>query len=143
MTVRSILDGKGRDVVTISPLDTLGDAARLLAQKSIGAVIVTDGAGGVAGILSERDIVRAFASGGAASAQGRVSEHMTAKVITCVESISVDEVMRVMTTNRFRHLPVVEDGRLVGVVSIGDVVKRRLADIENEHQALRDYIATA
>lgn len=143
MTVRSILDSKGRDVFTISPQETLGEAARLLAARSIGAIVVSDGAGGVAGILSERDIVRAFARGGMAVAEGLVGDHMTAKVVTCVESISVDEVMRVMTTHRFRHLPVVEGGRIVGVVSIGDVVKRRLADIENEHQALRDYIATA
>ncbi len=143
MNVRNILTQKGREVVTIGPDQTLGEAARLLAERRIGAIIVAHPARVVKGILSERDIVRAVASGGVNVLSDAVSRYMTVKVVTCAESASINDVMQTMSDGKFRHLPVVEGGQLVGVVSIGDVVKWRLAEIEAEHQALKNYIATA
>lgn len=143
MTVERMLAGKGRTVVTIQPHRSLGEAIALLAEKRIGALIVSDGQNPVLGILSERDIVRALATNGAAALQGPVSRHMTAKVVTCTSGASVDELMGTMTEGRFRHVPVVDVGRLVGIVSIGDVVKSRLAEFEAEHQAMREYITTS
>ena len=142
MTVRHILAQKGGDVVTIPPHRTVAEAARLLAEKRIGAIVVAGGAGEVLGILSERDIVRAVAKGPGAL-DSPASAHMTAKVITCIPETPVTDLMEEMTQGRFRHLPVVVGGRLVGIVSIGDVVKHRLAEIENETNAMRQYIATA
>ena len=95
------------------------------------------------GILSERDIVRAVARGGAAALEHPVSQHMTGKVVTCTRQTTINELMDEMTQRKFRHMPVVENGRLCGIISIGDVVKHRVAEIEAEHQALREYIATA
>ncbi len=143
MNVRNILSQKGREVVTIGPDQTLGEAARLLAERRIGAIVVAQPARSVKGILSERDIVRAVASGGVNVLTDPVSRYMTVKVVTCQENASINEVMQIMSDGKFRHLPVVEEAQLVGVVSIGDVVKWRLAEIEAEHQALKDYIATA
>lgn len=143
MTVARILIEKGNSVVTISPAHTLDAAIHLLAEKSIGALVVTEADGHVAGILSERDIMRVLSKLGAAALDEPVSAHMTRKVTTCGRSTTVEEVMQTMTAGRFRHVPVCEDGRLVGMISIGDVVKRRIATVEAEHQALRDYITTA
>ena len=143
MTVAKILAEKGRTVVTIQPQRSLGEAAKLLAEKRIGALIVGDAANAVAGIVSERDIVRAVAGGGAAALEHPISRHMTAKVVSCTSTAGIDEITRLMTEGRFRHLPVLDDGRLVGVVSIGDVVKQRIAEVEAEGEALRSYIATA
>ena len=143
MTVEHILRTKGRDVVMIEPTRTLAEAAHLLAERKIGAVIVGDVFRPVMGILSERDIVRAVAARGGAALQEPVSQLMTHKVITCTEKAAITEVMEIMTEGKFRHLPVVEGGRLVGIVSIGDVVKHRVAEIEAETRAMRDYIATA
>lgn len=143
MTIEHILSGKGRTVVTIQPARTLGDAARLLAEKRIGAVIVSDGDNPVLGILSERDVVRGVAASGAAALEHPVSRHMTAKVVTCRSQASIGEIMEIMTTGRFRHVPVVDAGRLTGIISIGDVVKSRLAEVEADQQAMRDYIGTA
>lgn len=143
MTVARILIEKGSSVVTISPGHTLDAAIHLLAEKSIGALVVTEAEGAVAGILSERDIMRVLSKLGAAALDEPVSAHMTRKVTTCGRSTTVEEVMQTMTAGRFRHVPVCEDGRLVGMISIGDVVKRRIATVEAEHQALRDYITTA
>jgi CBS domain-containing protein len=143
MTVRSILDEKGRDVFTIGPGETLTAAIRLLAEKRIGAVVVLRPDGGIGGILSERDIVRALAEGGAGALTKPVSAFMTAKVQVCREENTVNDVMEVMTRVRFRHLPVEKEGRLVGLVSIGDVVKRRLEDVEREAEDIKAYIATA
>lgn len=143
MTVAQILAEKGRTVVTIQPQRSLGEAASLLAERRIGALVVSDGANAVAGIVSERDIVRAVAGGGAAALEHPVSRHMTAKVVTCASAAPIHEITRLMTEGRFRHLPVVDDGRLVGVVSIGDVVKQRIAEVEAEGEAMRSYIATA
>jgi CBS domain-containing protein len=143
MTVARILADKGRSVVTIEPERSLDEAVHILAEKSIGALVVSDEAGAVLGILSERDIMRALARKGAAALDGRVRDHMTGSVVTCERSTSVEEVMHIMTEGRFRHVPVIEDGRLAGLVSIGDVVKRRIAAVEAEHQAMRDYITMA
>lgn len=143
MTVKSILDQKGHDVVTLGPDATLAEAAGLLAEKRIGAVVVTDAAGAIRGILSERDIVRVIGQSGAAALAMQVSGVMTAKVTTCRETHTVNHVMEVMTRGRFRHLPVERNGRLDGIVSIGDVVKRRIETVEREADQIREYIATA
>ena len=143
MTVRSILEEKGRDVFTIGPDETLMAAIRLLAEKRIGAVVVLRSDGGIAGILSERDIVRALAEGGAEAMTRSISAFMTSKVQVCREESTVNDVMEVMTRVRFRHLPVEKEGRLVGLVSIGDVVKRRIEDVEREAEDIKAYIATA
>lgn len=140
MTVRMILETKGRSVATIARGASLADAAHLLAAKKIGAVLVTDGGDVVAGILSERDIVRAVSQWGAGALDRSVAETMTTKVVTCGLDDTTHEIMERMTVGKFRHIPVVEGGRLVGVVSIGDVVKARLAQIESEQAALRNYI---
>jgi len=138
-----ILAAKGRDVVTTQPHRMLADAAEVLVAKNIGAVVVVDDQGSVIGILSERDIVRAFAKRGTAVFNEAVSMHMTADVITTSEDESVYAAMEKMTNERSRHLPVIRDARLVGLVSIGDMVKHRLAECEYEHKAMREYIATA
>ena len=143
MTVRRILAGKGRDVVTISPDHTLHDAVRLLCDRRLGALVVSDGRGAVAGIISERDIVRSLASRGPNALNEPVSRSMTEDVVTTTDSATIQSVMSEMTAGRFRHLPVIEDARLAGIISIGDVVKHRLAEMEDEQQALREYIATA
>lgn len=143
MTVEHILKGKGRDVVSIRPDQSLAEAARTLSERRIGSVLVTDGSQPVLGILSERDIVRAIAAEGAAALDRPVSQAMTREVVTCTGPSAITEVMEIMTRGRFRHVPVVENGELRGIVSIGDIVNHRLAEIESEHQAMRDYIATA
>ena len=143
MTVRAILDLKGRDVTTITPDKTLGDAASLLSQHKIGALVVTGADRRVTGILAERDIVKAVSAGGAAALEEKIAARMTREVITCGPQDTMAELMGHMTAGRFRHLPVVENGRLVGIISIGDVVKHRLAEMERESSALRDYIRTA
>jgi CBS domain-containing protein len=143
MTVRAILSRKGRDVVTIAPTANLSDAVKLLAERRIGAVIVTGPDNRVAGILSERDIVRALGARGPAALDENVAAVMTRKVTTCAEADTIAGLMERMTAGKFRHLPVVDQGRLTGVISIGDVVKSRLEEIEGETNALREYIATA
>ncbi len=143
MTVEHILRSKGRNVVTIEPNRTLMEAARLLSEQRIGAVLVSDSVRPVLGILSERDIVQALAERGAAALQEPVSRCMTEKVVTCTGESAINEVMEIMTEGKFRHVPVVEGGRLAGIVSIGDIVKHRLAEVEAETRAMRDYIATA
>ncbi len=143
MAVASILAQKGRDVVTASPDKTLQDVATILAERKIGAIVITDGDGKVLGMLSERDIVRAMARQGAGALDDPVSRHMTERVITTSEDATIPDTMELMTAGRFRHLPVISNGRLCGLISIGDIVKWRLAEIETEHQALREYIATA
>lgn len=141
MSVARLLDGKGHAVITAQADQTLQEASRLLAEYRIGAVLIGGANGSVAGILSERDIVRAIAQGGAAALEQTIGQHMTRKVITCTVAMPVDEVMQIMTTGKFRHLPVLKDGRLDGMVSIGDVVKFRLAQLEEESRSLKDYIA--
>ncbi|HKS64058.1 MAG TPA: CBS domain-containing protein [Xanthobacteraceae bacterium] len=143
MTVKAILSRKGSDVVTIAPTANLSEAVKLLAERRIGAVIVTGADNRVAGILSERDIVRALGERGAGALGDNIAAVMTRKVTTCVEADTVADIMERMTTGKFRHVPVVEQGRLAGVISIGDVVKFRVEEIERESDALREYIATA
>ncbi len=143
MTVARILAEKGREVFTTQPHRTLKEVIALLAEKGVGAVVVADASMSVLGILSERDVVRVIAWNGAAALDDQVSRHMTPKVTTVTRGSTIDQVMQTMTEGRFRHLPVVEDGRLIGIVSIGDVVKRHVSAIDSERQALREYIATA
>jgi CBS domain-containing protein len=143
MQVKHILREKGRDVVTIASDATLADAAHLLARKRIGAVVVCERGGAVTGILSERDVVRAVAQASVAALAQSVAQHMTRGVETCTEADHVEDLMEMMTHRRFRHVPVVEDGRLTGIISIGDVVKTRIAETQEEASALRQYIAAS
>jgi CBS domain-containing protein len=143
MIVNGILSIKGRNVVTIGPNQTIGEAARILSEKRIGALLVQDGQKPFLGIVSERDIVLAISARGAGALDEPVSRFMTEKVTTCTTQTPINDVMEVMTQGKFRHVPVVEGGTLLGIVSIGDVVKMRLEEIEAEAQAIRDYIATA
>jgi CBS domain-containing protein len=142
MTVARIINEKGRDVVTVAPEKSLAEVAAVLSQKGIGAVVVVEG-GAIRGIISERDIVRALARHGAEALRKLAVECMTARVITCRPEETIHDVMQKMTSGRFRHLPVVEDGKLTGIVSIGDVVKRRIEEVEREAEQIREYIATA
>jgi CBS domain-containing protein len=143
MTVSTILAQKGREVVTIEPGASLADAAQLLAEKRIGAALIVGADRRIVGIISERDIVRALAERGAAVLDEPVSGAMTREVETCNESETIASIMERMTAGKFRHVPVVEQGRLAGIVSIGDVVKHRLHEMERESAAMRDYIRTA
>jgi CBS domain-containing protein len=143
MTVMAILSRKGSDVVTIAPAAQLSDAVKLLAERRIGAIVVTGPGDRVAGILSERDIVRMLAERGPAALDEQVGAVMTRNVVTCTGAETMPDIMERMTAHRFRHLPVVEQNRLIGIISIGDVVKRRVEEIEGETNALREYIATA
>jgi CBS domain-containing protein len=143
MTVSIILAGKGRDVVTIEPNANLAAAVELLAEKRIGAVVIVGADRRIAGILSERDIVRALAERGRKALDEPVSAAMTRKVSTCHERETISSIMERMTLGKFRHVPVVDQGRLAGIISIGDVVKHRLGEVERDSAALRDYILTA
>lgn len=143
MIVNRILSLKGRNVVSIEPNRSLGEAAKLLSERRIGALLVVDGSKPVSGIVSERDIVRAVASQGAGALDLPISQFMTQQVFTCTGETAINEVMELMTQQKFRHIPVVEGGSLVGIISIGDVVKLRLEEIEAETQAIKEYIATA
>ena len=142
MTIARILADKGRDVVTTQPHRTLAEVAEVLVTKNIGAVVIVD-EGRIIGILSERDIVRVLTKRGTAVFNDAVSMHMTTNVLTTTENESVYVAMEKMTNERSRHLPVIRDERLVGLVSIGDMVKHRLAECEDDHKAMREYIATA
>ena len=143
MTVSTILAGKGREVVSVEPSASLADAVRLLAGKRIGAAVILGADRRIAGIISERDIVRVLAERGADVLDEPVSQTMTRKVETCNESETVSSLMERMTSGKFRHMPVVDRGRVVGIVSIGDIVKHRLHEMERELAAMRDYIMTA
>ncbi len=143
MTVKAILSRKGTDVVTVEPKASLTETVKMLASKRIGAVVVTGLDRRVIGILSERDIVRAIGERGPQVLDETVDSVMTRKVVTCAEADTVAAIMERMTAGKFRHLPVVEDGRLAGIISIGDVVKSRLEEIEKESEALKEYILTA
>lgn len=142
-TVKSILEEKGRNVVTLPGSATLAEAVKLLAERRIGAAVICDQKGAIKGILSERDVVRAVAGSGADSLAMATSRFMTSKVRVCTEDHSVSEVMEIMTNGRFRHLPVERDGQLVGIISIGDVVKSRIESAVREVEDIRTYIATA
>ncbi len=141
MLVRAILQKKGADIVTIDEDATVGEAARMLAERRIGALIIAAD-DRVRGILSERDIVRGLATQGVGVLDAPVASLMTTTVATCVLDDGIDTLMATMTEQRVRHLPVVDGDRLVGIVSIGDVVKHRLEELQVEAQTLHDYIET-
>ena len=141
MTVSAILKQKGRDVETVSPQATLMQAAGALAKRKIGAIVVVDEHRKVQGIISERDIIRVLAQSGTQVLTSPVASVMTRNVVSCGEADTLDQLMAAMTTGRFRHLPVTKDGALAGIVSIGDVVKYHLAEIEMEASAMKEYIA--
>lgn len=143
MHVAAILREKGRAVETVRASDSLAEVVHRLTAKRIGSVVVCAPGDGVTGIVSERDIVRMIALHGAEALSRKVADVMTRNVVTCRETDTVDELMSRMTLGRFRHLPVVENGELVGIISIGDVVKHRVAEVELEASAMRDYITAA
>lgn len=143
MIVAGLLESKGRAVVTAPRAASLAEAVDTLARHRIGALVVVDDAGRIAGIISERDIVRALARSGASALDQQVEAVMTRKVMTCVESETINDVMARMTRGRFRHLPVVDRDRLAGIVSIGDVVKARIEEVEREADDMRAYISAA
>jgi CBS domain-containing protein len=143
MTVKAILGSKGNNVVTIEPTASLAAAVKILADRRIGALVIFGAERRVVGIVSERDIVRALAERGERALDEPVGQVMTRKVVTCTSAETIAAIMERMTAGKFRHVPVVEDDQLIGIVSIGDVVKHRLHEIEHESAALRDYILTA
>jgi CBS domain-containing protein len=143
MIVKAILSAKGSDVITIEPTATLDTAVKTLAKHKIGALLVLGPDRRVMGILSERDIVRVLSEHGAGVLTQPLAQVMTRKVVTCSQSDTVEVLMQRMTTGKFRHLPVIEQEQVVGVISIGDVVKHRLQEMEQEQAALKDYIQTA
>jgi len=138
MDVQGILRLKGTAVVTIRPDDTIGHLVDGLARERIGAMVVSDDGRTIQGVISERDVVRGLADRGAAVLQLAVRDLMTRQVVTCAPTDSVKQVMAAMTRGRMRHLPVVEDGRLAGIISIGDVVKNRLDEMATEANVLRE-----
>ena len=141
VTVKSILDAKGREVVTATPNTTLAEAAKILNENRIGAVVIVGMEGRISGIFTERDVVNAVARHGQESLQQPISALMTAKVHRCKETNTTDELMELMTARRFRHVPVEEKGKLSGIISIGDVVKARIREIELEAEQIKAYIA--
>ena len=143
MNVENILRTKGSEVATIRPDETVGDAVQQLIDRNIGALVVSKDGHSVDGIISERDIVHGLADHGAGLLSLKVAEMMSRRVVTCELSDSVDQLMAEMTNRRVRHFPVVQDGRLRGIVSIGDVVKNRLDEVEYEARSLRSFIAGA
>ncbi len=143
MKVSDILGSKGNAVATIRPEAKISTVVRRLKLEGIGAMVVSEDSVQVVGIISERDIVRGLAEDGADLLEKRVLDLMTSPVKTCTLDAKIKEIMAVMTRSRIRHLPVVEDSRLVGIISIGDVVKNRLEEVELEADVLRDaYIAS-
>lgn len=140
-TVETILNRKGDGVITIAPAATLGKAAALLAEHNIGAVVVSKDGKSVDGILSERDIVRRFAADeGVATASVSVAETMTKDVHVVGPTATIDDLMQTMTEHRIRHVPIVEDGSLVGIISIGDVVKNRMEELRLQTESLKEYV---
>ncbi|GGB59622.1 inosine-5-monophosphate dehydrogenase [Roseibium aquae] len=140
MTVAAILSTKGRDVVSERSGTLLSEVCKTLAEHKIGAIVVTDDAGHIEGIISERDIVKAIGMSGASALMQPVSSVMTKKVVTCTEADSIGTVMALMTSGRFRHVPVVADNKVTGLISIGDVVKHKIAQVELEAEQMRSYI---
>jgi CBS domain-containing protein len=143
MNVKSILESKGRQVHTIGPNETLVVAIKHLTDRKIGALVVTEGDRKIVGILSERDIVRVLAKHGTSALDQQVRQAMTAKVKICNETHTINQVMEIMTQGRFRHLPIEKNGQLDGIISIGDVVKKRIEEVEREAEEIKQYIATA
>lgn len=141
MNVSAILKQKGRDVETVTPTATVMQVASVLAKRKIGAVVVVDERNRVQGIISERDIIRVLAQSGPEVLTHPVSQVMTRNVVSCGEHDTLDQLMSAMTSGRFRHLPITRDGALAGIISIGDVVKYHLSEIEMEASAMKEYIA--
>lgn len=142
MIVRNIVDTKPiTEVISVRPADSVADAANLLARKRIGAVVVSKDGQSLDGILSERDIVRALGTVGVACMEQKVSDLMTSEVVGCAPDETALSVLERMTEGRFRHMPVIEDGAMIGVVSIGDVVKARIQEVQEENSALTGMIA--
>src|SRR5487761_2329455 len=141
MLVANILAVKGRDVATVSQERSVTDALAILRERRIGALVVTGPTAPLAGILSERDVVRALAERGASALEATVAELMSTEVTTCDETTSVTDLMGLMTSRRIRHVPVVHEGQLAGMVSIGDVVKARLDELEAEKRDLIEYVS--
>jgi CBS domain-containing protein len=141
MLIAEILKAKGDLVFTVTPTETVGSAASKLHEQRVGALIVHDERDGVAGIVSERDVVKALASGGADALQRPVADFMTRDVIYAAPGETVDSLLARMTDRRIRHLPVTDRGRLVGIVSIGDLVKSKIAEAVEEAESLKTYIA--
>jgi CBS domain-containing protein len=140
MTVQLILEAKGRDVATVDPAQSVADVIEALHTRRIGALLALDADNRLLGIVSERDVVRILAEHGAEALSRGVGEVMTRNLVTIGEEATIDQAMGLMTQGRFRHLPVVRDGRCVGIVSIGDIVKRRIEDAEREAEDLKTYI---
>jgi CBS domain-containing protein len=141
MSVKNILSNKGHDVYSVTEEAKLREAIGLLNEKNIGVVLVTDGAGNLAGILSERDIIRRSLLQETGFRDEPVTKSMTKDVLTVASSATVDDVMEIMTNSHIRHVPVLDGEEIKGLISIGDIVKRKIADAENEAAAMRDYIA--
>jgi CBS domain-containing protein len=142
VNIAQLLKAKGRAVTTARPDVKLLDIVTSLASKRIGAIVIVGEKGELAGIISERDVIQALAKSSEAVLEDSVSKHMTREVVTCQESTTIDEMMELMTQGRFRHVPVIEDGALIGIISIGDVVKNHIAEVEMEVTAMRGYFAT-
>jgi CBS domain-containing protein len=140
--IGQILKSKARGVMTARPNDSIHEIALRLASRKIGAIVIVGDGGGVAGIISERDIIRLIAEHGADALAMAASDGMTREVVSCSRTNTLEEIMEMMTKGRFRHLPVIEDGALVGIISIGDVVKYHTAEVELEVTAMRGYLAT-
>ena len=140
MRISDLLRRKGNLVVTVEPEQSVTDLLNLLAEYKVGALVVSSDGNLVEGIVSERDIVRRLQEFGPDLLRAPVRDIMTAQVQVCPPDTDLDELMRVMTTGRFRHVPVLEDGRLVGIVSIGDVVKHRIDELQSERDQLTAYI---
>lgn len=141
MILEQILNDKGRDIITVSADATLQDVANILDTKRIGAIVAIDGAGNLAGVLSERDIVRQVARNGAEALALKVSDTMTRDVVTMATSETLDAALQLMTDRRIRHLPVTVEGEMVGVISIGDLVKWKIAGAEAEAEAMKSYLS--
>ncbi|MGE4372167.1 MAG: CBS domain-containing protein [Xanthobacter sp.] len=143
MTVSTILKHKGSDIVAMKPDATVAEAVNCLTENRIGAVVIVDDAKAVVGIISERDIVRLLSRHGIRALDSKLDAVMTRAVVTCTAEENITTIMERMTRGRFRHVPVVSGNQLVGIISIGDVVKYRLQEMERQHAELRDYIMTA
>ena len=141
MTVAQVLKEKGNEIIAVGEGATVMDALEVLKERRIGAVLVRREDGAIAGVLSERDVVRALPDQGGALLDQPVTVLMTRDVITCSSDDSMERVMALMTSHRIRHVPVIDGGQMTGVISIGDVVKHRIAESENEAAALKSYIA--
>ena len=142
MKIKSILSEKGGEVLTLRSDAIVEEAVTMLARHRIGALIITDGGGIIKGIISERDIIRHLAEDGTEVLKHKIANVMTANVKVCSEEHTVNDAMEIMTRGRFRHLPIEKNGKLIGVISIGDVVKRKIEETQREADEIRTYIAT-